>query len=139
MQKRIAWIATCIWLLACASSGASVSVGKTEHRGDIDITLLRLVEDSRCPDDPHVRCFWAGFIAFELELRHGEHRETAILAYSEGPNFDQQMERAGKSYRTRLSFAGHAVFIKGVSPAKSISAELKPEDYRVQLGIEKSL
>lgn len=55
----------------------SLSVGEVARFDTISVKLLRVTDDSRCPQD--VQCIWAGTIKVEIESVSGMGTSTSIL------------------------------------------------------------
>lgn len=64
-----------------------VSLGKTVYINGVNITLNKIVEDSRCPID--AICVWAGNLTANVTLQSDTDKETVnIVSGSKEKNFD---------------------------------------------------
>lgn len=61
---------------------ATARVGETVSIGDVRITPLEVVEDSRCPTG--VMCVHAGFFRVRTEIRTASERRTEIVEWNRG-------------------------------------------------------
>ena len=69
------------------SPSGEVKVGDTRLVNGLQITLHKVVEDSRCPTD--AVCIWAGRLVVNVTLKFGRATETLNLGTDQGPhNFD---------------------------------------------------
>lgn len=89
-------------------------LGQTINLGRDKISLVRVVEDSRCPME--ARCIQAGKVAIAVTIRHGRHR------ISERLSSDQQ-----------LMLSEGRLELVSVMPAKSIRNPIEPRQYRFSL------
>ncbi|QZD87963.1 hypothetical protein [Qipengyuania psychrotolerans] len=92
-------------------AGNAVPLGQPVALGDIEVTALEIVEDSRCPID--AQCVWAGRLIVKTRITSAGWRDTADITL-------------GGEFGTH----GHVVALTEVSPAKTAERELRPADYR---------
>lgn len=94
------------------STGARL--GQRVDLGGPKVTVLRVLEDSRCPME--ARCVWAGRVRTEVRIELGTGTRTQELGT------DQP-----------LSVADGALELLGVMPPRSTQREIAPRDYRFAL------
>lgn len=122
MIKRSCTILSAITLLlGCAtvplvrSDGAStVSLNQRADLGEAHVTVLNVLEDSRCPVE--VDCFWAGRVKLSVRIELGSGTSLRELA-SDQP----------------LQVADGVLALVATDPAKSTQRTIAPGDYRFAL------
>lgn len=122
MIRMIAHIALASLLTAgCAvvpkvnTDGATeVKIGQQADLGGPKVTVLRVLEDSRCPVD--VNCVWAGRVKLSVRIELGSSTSIKELASNEP-----------------LQVADGMLELTGTKPAKSTQREIAPGDYRFAL------
>jgi hypothetical protein len=94
--------------------GQSTTIAET----GVQITLLGVREDSRCP--PNVNCIWAGQVTIELQVQTPtDAPETFTLS--------TMFERSHV-------YAGHTIELHNVTPGPAPAGQAVPEqDYRAEL------
>ena len=92
--------------------GSAVKLKQSVSVGDVVVTPIRIVEDSRCPIN--ARCVWAGRLVVETRIAAGGWRDTANITL-------------GETYGTH----GHVIALSEASPDKEAQRELQPGDYRL--------
>ena len=93
------------------NEGTAVPLGQPVKVGDIVVTPMRVVEDSRCPIN--ARCVWAGRLVVETRVDGAGWRDTANITLG---------ETYGTHERVVRLIAGE--------PNKTTQEEVKPEQYR---------
>lgn len=88
-----------------------VALGQKVMQGDMVVTPLAVVEDSRCP--VNARCVWAGRLVIRTRLQ------------IEGWHDIIEME-LGKNYHMH----GRGITLVSVEPGKSTDREIASKDYR---------
>lgn len=83
----------------------------------IYLTLLEILEDSRCPID--VTCVWAGTVKLRVKLENGSNTQEVSLTLG-----------------SPITFAGKRVELTSVLPAKNSKQTIKPEDYRFDFSVK---
>lgn len=89
-----------------------VAVGQALHLGDIYVTPMSVVEDSRCPTD--VQCAWQGTVKVELRVDGPGWRETHIVEWQEP-----------------ASVRGHRITLTSVVPEPHSGHRIALADYRL--------
>ncbi|RYD62134.1 MAG: hypothetical protein EOP58_13675 [Sphingomonadales bacterium] len=83
--------------------------------GDLKVTPLKVVEDSRCPIN--ARCVWAGRLVVRTQIdgtaSAGNWRDTANI-------------QLGETYGTH----GRIIALTSGEPGKMTNRETQPEEYR---------
>ena len=100
-----------------APAGNAVALGQKVRVGDVTVTPVSVVEDSRCPIN--ARCAWAGRLVVRTQIDGAGWRDTADM-------------RLGETYHTH----GRVIALVSGEPGKSTDRETPPEVYR--LGYEAS-
>lgn len=95
---------------AAMPSGTQVALRQPVQTGDVVLTPMAVVEDSRCAIG--TQCIWAGQVVVTTRIDGPGWRETIDLI-------------AGKTATVR----GHDIALVAVSPAKT-GDDMAPEDYR---------
>lgn len=101
-------------------NGVALSIGESRAIGGVNITLNRIVSDSRCPVD--VRCIQAGSLTVNLTLQGELDTETADVS-SQSPH----------------QFGSYLVSITKISPEKKSSTAYDPSSFRVSFSVTKNL
>lgn len=98
-----------------APQGSAVALNQRVRVGDLAVTPLAVVEDSRCPIN--ARCVWAGRLVVRTQIdgaaAAGTWRDTANI-------------QLGESYGTH----GRVIALTSGEPGKMAGRETQPEDYR---------
>ncbi len=94
-----------------APEGSSVALGQRVRVGELSVTPVRVVEDSRCPIN--ARCVWAGRLIVATQIDGAGWRDTANITL-------------GESYGTH----GRIVALVSGEPGKVTDHETRAEDYR---------
>lgn len=98
-----------------APAGSAVSLGQKVRVGDVVVTPVAVVEDSRCPLD--ARCVWAG----RLVVR------TRIDGLADGEVWrDITDMRLGETF----GMHGRVIALTSGEPARLAEREIPPEAYR---------
>lgn len=108
-------------LLGCTTVPTESGDGSTQARigkqvivGGPKVTVLKVLEDSRCPAE--VDCFWAGRVRIEVRVETGQGNAVKELATDQPAQVaDGQLELAG------------------VMPARRSTQAIAPQDYRFSL------
>lgn len=95
------------------SGEATARVGETVRIGDVSLTPLEVVEDSRCPVE--VMCVHAGFLRVRTEIRTGSERRTEVLELRRGIALED----------------ARSLTLSGVEPERRQASAPRPEDYRL--------
>lgn len=102
----------CATVPAVRSDGSSVvRLGQTANLGGPQVTVLKVLEDSRCPIE--VDCFWAGRVLLSVRIKLGSGTST----YQLGSN-------------QPLQIADGVLELVETRPAFSNKRTLAPQDYR---------
>jgi hypothetical protein len=120
-MTRIAFaLAAALALAGCVTPRVNED-GSTEARlgqrvdlGGPRVTVLKVLEDSRCPME--ARCVWAGRVRTEVRIELGNGTTVQELA-SDKP----------------LPVADGAIELLGVMPPTSTQRKIAPQDYRFAL------
>ena len=92
-----------------------VALGQSVNVGDLTVTPLKVVEDSRCPIN--VRCVWAGRLIVETHMEgttpDGTWRDSANITL-------------GETYGTH----GRVIALVSGLPEKNAERETAPGEYR---------
>lgn len=94
-----------------APQGSAVALGQSVKVGDLAVTPVAVVEDSRCPVD--ARCVWAGRLVVRTQIDGNGWRDTAEL-------------RLGETYGTH----GKVIALVSGEPGKVADRETPPKEYR---------
>ncbi len=94
-----------------AAEGAAVGLAQPVRVGDIVVTPIKVVEDSRCPIN--ARCVWAGRLVVETRIDGAGWRDTADITLGE-------------------TFGTHdrVIALTSGEPGKTTQAEIEPGEYR---------
>ena len=99
-----------------AQPGSAVALGQKVRVGDVTVTPVTVVEDSRCPIN--ARCVWAGRLIVRTQIdgkANGESwRDTADM-------------RLGETFGTH----GRVIALVSGEPGKTAERETLPEEYRL--------
>lgn len=98
----------------------TLSVGETKYVNGIMITLNRIVEDSRCPQN--VQCIQAGRVVAEVALRSDTDRETVKISSLDTPAHQ---------------FDTFKVSLVGVAPEKTENVFPSTNSYRLTFKVQK--
>lgn len=104
-------------LAACATTSAAtpregpVALGETAYVGGPTVKPVKVIEDSRCPEN--ARCIWAGRIVVRSIVTTGKGKQTLDLTL-------------GK----RVPVADGTLALVSALPEKSAKVPTKPSDYR---------
>lgn len=103
---------------ACPTPAVSEKgIGSMQQIGEVLVTPIRVVADSRCPVD--VTCIWAGTVAVETKLeRNGT--STIIELTLNAP----------------YSFENSFVTLTSVSPETRSTDPIKPEEYQFEFTVD---
>ena len=89
-------VLACLFVSACATppsgpvvdspypialSGSAVALNRPVRVGDLVVTPIRVIEDSRCPSG--AQCIWAGRLTIEARIDGAGWRQTDRLALGE--------------------------------------------------------
>lgn len=88
-----------------------VGLGQAVKVGDLAVTPIAVVEDSRCPIN--ARCFWAGRLIVRTQIDGAGWRDTTDITL-------------GESYGTH----GTVVALVSGEPGKVSQRETQPHEYR---------
>lgn len=94
-----------------APSGSAVALGQRVRVGDLTVTPVSVVEDSRCPIN--ARCVWAGRLVVRTQVDGDGWRDTADM-------------RLGETFGTH----GRVIALTSGEPGKIAERETPPEAYR---------
>ncbi|MXO58713.1 hypothetical protein GRI89_04050 [Altererythrobacter salegens] len=94
-----------------AAEGTSVALLQPVRAGDVVVTPMKVVEDSRCP--MNARCVWAGRLIVETRVDGAGWRDTANVTL-------------GESYGTH----GFVIALISGTPEKTTDHETQPGEYR---------
>ena len=92
--------------------------GEEKKAGNLNIKMLGITEDSRCPID--VKCIWAGKASANVELRLGEITGMAALDTGNNP----------------YPFEDYLIKFVDVKPEKIAGQEIAPSEYTATFSIE---
>jgi hypothetical protein len=98
-----------------APEGTAVALGQSVRVGEVSVTPVSVVEDSRCP--VNTRCVWAGRLVVETQI----DGQTAS-----GPWRDRANIQLGETYGTH----GQVIALVSGEPGKTTDRETKPKEYR---------
>ncbi|MGN6499562.1 MAG: hypothetical protein ACTHKM_05380 [Tsuneonella sp.] len=93
------------------AEGTPVPLKQPVKVGNLAVTPIKVVEDSRCP--MNARCVWAGRLVVETRIYGAGWRETANVTL-------------GETYGTH----GSVIALVEATPDKRTDVELQPGDYR---------
>lgn len=91
--------------------GSAVALGVPVTVGDLAITPIKVIEDSRCPIN--ARCVWAGRLIVKTRIDGAGWRDTANITL-------------GESYGTH----SRVIRLSSGEPNKSTDREVQPSEYR---------
>jgi hypothetical protein len=91
--------------------GYAVPLDVAVRVGDLSVTPVKVVEDSRCP--MNARCIWAGRVVVTTRIAGNGWADTADLTL-------------GETYGTH----GHTIALVSARPEKSTQAVIGQRDYR---------
>ena len=98
-----------------APQGSAVALGQSVRVGDLTVTPVAVVEDSRCP--VNARCVWAGRLVVK----------TRIDGTAGGERWSDSAEmRLGETYGTH----GRVIALVSGEPGKTAERETRQEEYR---------
>lgn len=92
----------------------NLKVGEEEKVAGLNIKLVKILEDSRCPVG--VTCIWAGRVAVEFVLNDGKEEASKTMFSDE---------------EKILEFGGYKVDLVSVKPNKVAGTTLEQSDYSV--------
>lgn len=81
----VALLGGCVMSTAATPQGP-VALGQAQRAGDVTITPLDVVEDSRCP--MNARCIWAGRVVVKVAIVRGAYRLERRLTLGEAARTD---------------------------------------------------
>lgn len=93
------------------AEGTAVPLGQPVAVGDLAVTPMRVVEDSRCPAE--VDCVWAGRLVVETRIDGAGWRETDSIS-------------VGETYGTH----GKVIALVAADPARSNQIPIEAAAYR---------
>ncbi len=91
----------------------------------INLTLLSVDEDSRCPTDGKVMCVWSGVASFTFEVARAEIRERLKLSSID----------ALKRYTSTAEVAGQHIALIAVLPEATTGGTIDQARYRLSLTV----
>lgn len=94
-----------------AQQGQVVALGHAVRVGDVAVTPVEVVEDSRCPIN--ARCVWAGRLVVQTRIDGAGWRDTAAI-------------QLGETYGTH----GRVIALVTGEPGKTTDHAIRPQDYR---------
>ena len=94
-----------------APQGSVVRLGERVQVGELAVTPVAVVEDSRCPTNVH--CVWAGRLVVRTQIDGAGWRDSADM-------------RLGETYGTH----GKVIALVSGEPGKTADRETPPEEYR---------
>lgn len=94
-----------------AAQGTPVALGQPVWLGDVIVTPLSVIEDSRCP--ANANCVWAGRLVVETRITATHWQQTAPLAL-------------GEPY----DVMNRTILLASAEPNKMAEAEVDPGAYR---------
>lgn len=94
-----------------APAGSAVALGRSVSVGDLTVTPLAVVEDSRCPIN--ARCVWAGRLVVTTRIDGAGWRDRADM-------------RLGETFGTH----GRVIALVSGEPGRTTQRATRPEDYR---------
>lgn len=100
--------------------GLILKIGEEKRFDNISIKMVRIKDDSRCPEN--VSCIWAGKVSADVELKIGEIRKTATL----------------DSVNSPYLFENYLIKIIDVKPEQKIGKEIAQSEYVIFFSIELS-
>jgi hypothetical protein len=104
----------CVTPLVNEDGSTEVRLGQRVNLGGPKVTVLKVLEDSRCPME--ARCVWAGRVRAEVRIELG------------GSTTDRELVS-----NTPLPVADGALELIGVMPPTSTQRKIAPKDYRFAL------
>lgn len=97
---------------------ATLAVGQTVTYKDFSITLSKISEDSRCPQN--VQCVWAGLVEVILTFKDQKGASSEVTL---------------KSNETPIDFRGTKISIASVTPTAKSDTKPNQGDYRITFNI----
>ena len=94
-----------------APQGSTVALGQSVQVGDLSVTPVGVVEDSRCP--VNARCVWAGRLVVQTRIDGAGWRDSADM-------------RLGETYGTH----GKVIALVSGEPGKTAERETPADAYR---------
>ena len=98
----------------------TLRVGEAARFESVTIRPLRVVEDSRCPEN--ARCIHAGFIKVEVEVISGMGTSTGTLSFEDG-----------------MTTEAESIRLVGASPENQAGETIAQEDYRLTFEVLKRI
>jgi hypothetical protein len=89
------------------------------EKENISLTLLNIVEDSRCPDG--AVCVWPGQVKALFNIRINEKQETFNLTLNSNETYSQK------------TFEGYSVRLVEVSPYPKLNKDINIDNYAATL------
>ncbi len=94
---------------------------KTNHSENLSVQWAKVLEDSRCPK--YMNCVWEGQVRVMIVVNEEEVELTL---------------RAGRKSGASASVGAFRVQMQALEPYPEAEVERKPEDYRLQLLVNKA-
>lgn len=100
-----------------------VSEAKSCDCGDLDVAVLQVKEDSRCPE--FTNCVWEGQAIVEFELNDNKKTPMELIL------------RKGHPQLGRKILGDYSYTITKVDPYPKSGVKIQPEEYVISLRIDK--
>ena len=100
--------------------GVTLALGAGDFIGGVNVTLNKIVSDSRCPID--VQCIQAGNVTANITLISDTDKETIEMDST-----------------TPHMFGSYRVTMVNVLPVRKSGANLSPANYRITFTVDKTL
>ena len=113
----------------------NLSVGQQATVKNLTITLVAVVNDSRCPEG--AKCFWAGETIVEIKLSTPDNQEiTTYLGTAGAPIMNPEKYVVNKeNYRAQAYlFNRYAIIIEKVFPEKT-TQEIVASAYKITFSV----
>jgi hypothetical protein len=107
-------LAACVTPRVNADGSTDARLGQRVDLGGPKVTVLKVLEDSRCPME--ARCVWAGQVRAEVRIELGSGTTERELVSN-----------------TPLPVADGSLELLGVMPPRSTQRAIAPRDYRFTL------
>ncbi len=136
MRKHILWIlsAILVFLSGCAGHPAEINTalgkeivlasgqGASIAGEDLKVRFIGVISDSRCPQG--ATCVWAGEASCLVEISDSDSKYRKVLTQ---PGLSGPYQTDFKEYKITFD----------IEPYPEVGKEIKSEDYRLQLEINK--
>gem|GEM_PF-6999618 len=137
------------WQVPATWPTLSLKVGQEGTLENVKVKFIRIIDDSRCPDDPAVECYWHGAVVAQVEVDGPEKAGPVYvgLEWAKKPfpiHLDPQFDPAKKNDMLQhLQLGGRplgknsTLWAIRLEPRRKSTAPLESSTYVLTLALER--